>query len=330
MITDQARRATDKQLKEMEKHLTKVYQRAGKELAKKHESYFTKFAEQDKAKLKQVQDGLLSKEKYAQWRAGKIAMGDHWKKMQEQAAMDLYNVNRIATDYINDKVPDIYALNYNFSAKDIEKGVSRKITFEMANSRAVKELATNGDSGFYLPKKKLDPKKDIPWNMKQVNAEILQGIYQGESVDKMAKRLMNVGVRNGESAIRAARTIVTTVENKARQDAAEAAEEKGVIMKKVWLTISDDRTREWHVQAGIDYGSDANAIPIDEPFIVNDEEMMYPGDESLGASPSNIYNCRCSRRNITVGFKSILPPDKQGKIKVSFGDWGDEDDEGDE
>lgn len=317
MKLDKARRQTDKKLKAMEKHLTGIYQRAEKELAEKNRAYFEKFAKQDKEKLAKVKAGLMSRKEYNEWRVGKIAMGDHWKAMQKQAAMDIHNANKIATAYINDKIPDIYTLNYNFSAKDIENGVAKKVSFEIVNARAVKELSMN-DSKFFLPKKELDPKKDIPWNMKRVNAEILQGIYQGESIDKMADRLMRVGVANETSAIRAARTIVTTVENKARQDAAEKATEAGVIMRKVWLTVSDNRTREWHAQAGEDYGTKDQAIPIDEPFLVNGEEMMFPGDESMGASPSNIYNCRCSRKNITVGFKSILPPDKQGKVKVKF------------
>lgn len=302
----------------MERHLSKVYKRAGKELSEKHKEYFEKFNKADEKKRELVSRGLMSQSEYKKWRKGKIAMGKHWTAMKEQAAMDIHNVNKIATAYINDQIPDIYMLNYNYSAKDIEAGMSHKISFEMANQRAIQNLVLHDDH-FFLPRKILDPKKDIPWNMKMINAEILQGIYQGESVKKMALRLMNVENMNYKSAIRSARTIVTTVENKAKDDSAKAAEKKGVILKKCWVTIGDHRTRDWHIQAGIDYGDVQKAIPIDEPFIVNGEKLMYPGDTSLGASPNNIYNCRCGRKNIPVGFKSILPEHLQGKIKVSFG-----------
>jgi hypothetical protein len=33
---------------------------------------------------------------------------------------------------------------------------------------------------------------------------------------------------------------------------------------------------------------------IDEPFIVNGQQLMYPGDTSMGASIENIANCHCS------------------------------------
>lgn len=320
MLRDKARIGTDKELKKLEKHLTKLYTQAGKDLTEKHRKYFEKFTAQDEAKRKLVEQGRLSKTAYRKWRQGKIMMGKHWETMKEQAAVDLYNVNHIATEYINNRIPDIYSMCYNFSAKDIEAGVSNRISFEMANAGALRRLAMSEGKSF-LPEKELDPEKDIPWNMKLINDEVFQGIYQGESIPKISKRLMNVGVKNEKSAVRAARTIVNQVENQARQDVAERAQEMGVIMKKVWHTISDHRTRDWHKQAGYDYGSRDKAIPIDEPFIVGGEKLMRPGDPSLGASPANLYNCRCASANIPAGFKSILPPDKQGKIKVRF-DYG--------
>ena len=32
-------------------------------------------------------------------------------------------------------------------------------------------------------------------------------------------------------------------------------------------------------------------IPLDEPFVVDGEELMYPGDEN--GSPENVINCQC-------------------------------------
>lgn len=58
---------------------------------------------------------------------------------------------------------------------------------------------------------------------------------------------------------------------------------------KVWDDTGDARTRPEHVQAGIDY---ADGIPVDEPFIVDGEALMYPGDQ--GGSAANTIQCRCS------------------------------------
>jgi hypothetical protein len=58
--------------------------------------------------------------------------------------------------------------------------------------------------------------------------------------------------------------------------------------KKMWTAVLDDHTREWHAEA------DGQVVDADEPFIVNNEELMEPMDDSLGASDDNILNCRCS------------------------------------
>jgi hypothetical protein len=56
---------------------------------------------------------------------------------------------------------------------------------------------------------------------------------------------------------------------------------------KTWVAILDDRTRDWHAEA------DEQTVPINQPFIVNGEEMMRPRDGSMGASADNLINCRC-------------------------------------
>ena len=57
---------------------------------------------------------------------------------------------------------------------------------------------------------------------------------------------------------------------------------------KQWIAMLDNRTRPWHADA------DGQIVPFNEPFVVNGENLMVPGDMSLGASIDNIANCRCS------------------------------------
>lgn len=57
--------------------------------------------------------------------------------------------------------------------------------------------------------------------------------------------------------------------------------------RKTWKTILDGREREWH------HEENGVTIPITEPFEVGGELLMYPLDDSLGASADNIANCRC-------------------------------------
>lgn len=303
-MADKARDITDGILDEMERHLSAIYYRAESEIQKTADEYFSKFAKQDEAKRKLVEQGKLTEEEYTQWRKGKIMYGKRYTAMKEDCAKQLLNVNRTALAYVNGQLPEVYSINYN-ALSDTVDGVGG-YSFTLVDADTVKHLAVTDKS--LLPYKELDPAKDIPWNMKKINAETLQGILQGESVDKIAKRMQKVQDMNYTQAIRSARTIVTSAECKGRQDSYQRAQDDGIILKKYWLSTYDKRARDWHMEAGSRYNED-NAIDIDDFFIVDGEKMLHPGDSAHGASGHNVYNCRCSIASKVVGVKNKLISD---------------------
>jgi SPP1 gp7 family putative phage head morphogenesis protein len=292
-MADKAHRLTDEKLEEMEKRLSAIYSRAEKEIQKTADEYFARFAKQDEAKRKLLEQGKITEDEYKKWRKGKVMYGKRFTEMKEQCAKQLLNVNQTALAYVNGELPEVYAINYNALASSVD-GVGG-YSFTLVDADTVKHLATTDAS--LLPYKELDPAKDIPWNMKKINAETLQGILQGESMDKIAKRLRNVQEMNKTQAIRSARTIVTGAENKGRQDSYKRAEEDGIVMKREWIATNDSRTRHWHAEL------DGVEVDIDEPWHNEFGEIMYPGDPS--ADPANTYNCRCSMRSIVKGFKKV-------------------------
>lgn len=292
-MADNAHRLTDLKLEEMEKRLSAIYSRAEKEIQQTADEYFARFAKQDEAKRKLLEQGKITEEEYIKWRKGKLMYGNRFTEMKEQCAKQLLNVNQTALAYVNGQLPEVYALNYNAleSAVDGVGGYS----FTLVDADTVRNLAVTDAS--LLPYKEIDPAKDIPWNMKKINAETLQGILQGESMDKIAKRMMNVQEMNKTQAIRSARTIVTGAENKGRQDSYKRAEEDGIIMKREWIATNDSRTRHWHAEL------DGVEVDIDEPWVNEFGEIMFPGDPS--ADPANTYNCRCSMSAKVIGFKKV-------------------------
>lgn len=54
-----------------------------------------------------------------------------------------------------------------------------------------------------------------------------------------------------------------------------------------WDATLDEFTRPHHFEA------DGLTVPIDEPFVIAGERMLFPGDDSLGATAKNLINCRC-------------------------------------
>jgi hypothetical protein len=54
-----------------------------------------------------------------------------------------------------------------------------------------------------------------------------------------------------------------------------------------WDATLDEVTRPHH------WAADGMTVPVDEPFVIAGEKMMFPGDDSLGATAKNLINCRC-------------------------------------
>ena len=289
-MADRAHRLTDEKLEEMEKRLSAIYSRAKKEIQKTADEYFSKFAKQDEAKRKLLEQGKITEEEYKKWRKGKVMYGKRFTEMKEQCAKQLLNVNQTALAYVNGELPEVYAINYNDLAGSVD-GVGG-YSFTLVDADTVRNLAVTDTS--LLPYKEIDPAKDIPWNMKKINAETLQGILQGESMDKIAKRIMNVQTMNKDAAIRSVRTIVTGAENKGRQDSYARAEADGIILQKEWLATNDGRTRHSHAAL------DGVIVDQDKKF---DNGLMYPGDPS--GRPEEVYNCRCTLIAKVNGFKKV-------------------------
>lgn len=290
-MADKAHRATDDKLEEMEKRLSAIYSEAQDDIQRKANEYFAKFEKADAEKRKLVKAGKMTEAEYQSWRKGKIMYGKRFTAMKEDIAKQLLNVNQTATAYINGELPEVYALNYNALADTVD-GVGG-YSFTLTDADTVRHLATTDTS--LLPFRELDPAKDIPWNMKKINSQVLQGVIQGESIPNIAKRIGHVQEMNKAAAIRSARTIVTGAENKGRMDSYQRAQDDGIILEKEWLAAIDSRTRDWHAEL------DGQTRPIDKPFENAIGKIMFPGDPS--ADGANVYNCRCTLVSKVKGFK---------------------------
>ena len=119
----------------------------------------------------------------------------------------------------------------------------------------------------------------------QLNTVITNGTTAGDSIDTIADAIRaKWGDLSKGEAKRIAMTETAASYGYARNEAFRAA---GVTGKK-WLTSGLDNTRPAHLKAGHDYNI---AIPMNTPFRVGGEALMYPGDPA--GSPENVINCHC-------------------------------------
>lgn len=300
---DVAARKTDKRLEEIEKRLHKIYEQAQDDLTKSWKNYM----EAQNAYVKDLQEAYgrakdfgtpeevreIGKE-LGVAKAERTLQNQYYKDMVKETTRKLANVNQTALNYVNGQMYWVYSTNYNQAAKDADKVGFR---FDMVDEATVKRRVMDGN--IKLPKKKINIPKDQRWNTKQLNSSVLQGIVNGESMQKIADRILPVVNNNAAAAIRNARTMVTGAQNQGRQDSYEIMEEMGVVIHKVWIATPDERTRESHLEL------DGEEVEVDEPF---SNGLMYPGDPN--GDPEEVYNCRCTMRTEVVGFRK-----EGGRIK---------------
>ena len=81
------------------------------------------------------------------------------------------------------------------------------------------------------------------------------------------------------------------------------AKSTGLDMQKEWLSTNDNRTRGSKPKDRYDHvDMDGQVVKLDDPFVDNKtgEQLLYPGDQSLGASAGNVIQCRCTQTYIVV------------------------------
>lgn len=299
IMASDARNATDKRLAEMESHLTKIYSRAYDELRIRWDEVLRPLDEEIEKYRRQIDaaennaERINAKKKYASALKSKTLMDSRFRDVEASISEQLAHINETALSYINGELPDVYALNYNDTGRGIE-GEVQGFTFDLVDADTVRILAAEDPT--LLPEKTLDIERDKKWNVQKMNAEILQGIIQGEAIPEMANRLQNVTDMNRDAAVRNARTMVTGAENRGRLEAQKRAEADGVILEREWISAHDGRTRDLHAEL------DGQTRKIGKPFEVGGYSIMYPGDPS--AAPEMVYNCRCTTGTAVKGFKN--------------------------
>ena len=304
---------TDAALEKLERRISLVYKQAADDLKSKIESAAKELEAKDKAMRKKLESGKITQTKYDNWRKSALINEKRLKKLEEIMTERYIKADEVAASYINDTTPTIYSLNYNYEAYTLEK-LNGDIGFSLINEQAVRRLIVEDPEllPFMPAEKAVEYAKDYAWTMKRIKNTILSAILQGDSIPKIAKKLMqDVQISQKADAIRTARTAITSAQNGGRQATFEKAAAMGIKVRKRWTATKDMRTRPSHGAA------DGQIVDVDEPFTVGGAKMMYPGDPS--GPGRELYNCRCSMR--TVEKPGIEKEQRKMRVKDVDGNY---------
>ena len=316
-MADYAHEQTDIMLAQVESELRREYRRAAKETQKKLNDYLKAFRQKDKERQAQVARGELTQQEYINWRQGQIIVGRRWEDMLNVLAEDMHSSNQIARSVVYGHLPEVYALNHNYGTFEIEQKAMIDTSYVLYDRQTVERLIREHPD--LLPPPEPNSKvaraiaagKDIAWNKKKVQSELLQAILQGEAITDIARRMQNVTNSNYSNSVRYARTMYTGAQNAGRVDAYKRAEKMGIEGEMQWVATLDGRTRHSHRQL------DGERIKIGGKF---SNGCRYPGDPQ--GKPSEVYNCRCTLIEQMVGLEHDFSGRSLAKLDgKSYEEW---------
>ena len=286
-MSDPGTRYTAKKLAEINKRLVEVYEEAYRDIKEKTDEFARKFAIKDSIYQEKANKGEITWDEYSRWLDGQIFQSEQWEAKRDQIVRILSEANSTSLDIINKESFSVFAENANFQSYSLEHGAGVNFGFGLYDSHAVANLIKNDPR--ILPTKKLDPKKDKAWNMKKMRSQIVQGIIQGESLSKVAKRLaVATGSHNKNAMLTHARTAMTGAQNAGRYQSLMDAKDMGITVTKQWMATFDARTRDSH--ASID--GEIRRVGDKWHPVKFSNECRFPGDPE--GPPREVYNCRCT------------------------------------
>ncbi len=136
------------------------------------------------------------------------------------------------------------------------------------------------------------------FTQKKVAAQLTAGLENGEGLNDLTDRIRELftGKMGRARALRIARSQTATAVGAGRH---EGMKQAGV-ERKGWLSSRDDHVRPAHRSAEQQY---KGGIPVDQPFNVGGEMLMYPADPA--GSAANIINCRCLQIAVAAKGKAF-------------------------
>lgn len=160
---------------------------------------------------------------------------------------------------------------------------SIEVSFDLLNEKALK----------FLEEKKIKfAIKVADTTHKAIIRELSEGFKLGEGIPELSNRIKNMPEFSMKRATVVARTEVISSSN---AGTLEGYKESGVVIGKEWDSHKDERTRKHHLEAN------GQRVKLEDPFIVDDDLLDYPGDNSHDAKASNVIQCRCTLIPILEG-----------------------------
>ena len=212
-----------------------------------------------------------------------IYQEQYQRAIMRQIDSSLQNLNTQQYETIDSFLQDSYRNGYTGVMYDLDRhGIPLAIPIDQEQVARAVRIGSKISQGMYT---RLG--EDVAKLKNSIRAEVSRGILNGSTWIDVAGHIAN-GMNNPfdkaiNNAVRIARTEGHRIQQSAALDAQKAAKKAGADVVKQWDSTLDGVTRPAHQEA------DGQIRDVEEPFFVDGEYIMAPGD----GSASNCINCRC-------------------------------------
>lgn len=193
----------------------------------------------------------------------------------------------------------------------LEQSQKIALTFPVINHEIIQQMVNKPVAGKRLSKRLYKHRNELAEN---VTRNITEGLFQGDSYAKIAKRVSNQTEASYRQALRIAITESGRTNSEASQVGSERAQSMGIDLEKRWLSTLDGKTRDSHQEL------DGQAVPINGYFKINGLRAKQP--RMFGVASEDI-ECRCTSINIVRGIAPELRKDNETKRMIEYANYSD-------
>ena len=192
----------------------------------------------------------------------------------------------------------------------LEGAENIQLDFGMLPEQYIKQLVAKKVDGKTFSKRLYSNRDDLA---DRVTTSLLGGAVRGDGYKKIAKQVGELTEANYKQALRIARTEGGRVQSTAKQRAYQEAKDKGIDIKKRWLSTLDKKTRHTHQSL------DGQTVEIEEEF-VSDGGAKAMGPRMFQEASETI-NCRCTTITIANGIEPELRKDIETKEIIKYNNY---------
>lgn len=303
-MADRAHELTDKEIAKIQRHIAGIYRAAQKDVSVELRAYANTIREKADKLLQAINDATGENTRKAAENAYKrfylvdVKKDKRFIKAAQKSSERLYEANKDAAQYINTKTAHIYTINYN----QIGRGLQRDLdgySFKPVSEDDAEEYGQ-------ISQQTVDEKKDTEWNGKNIRNAVIAGALLYYAADKIFGDVARSTTRkNRESSNRQANDMLTDAESKGRLDSMYKASDEGFDVKKQWICVHDNRTRETHILY-----NDLGRVDLDYEFA---DGLKRPKDSNC-LIKEEVCNCRCTLDYVAGKRKG--EQERQGEAKL--------------